>query len=126
MPSPNLRKRLVFYLTLIGIIVSIVVLLPFVEEFVKRYLLSELGIAIDANGVATSSDAAIPAPGMPIVTTISLVSNILHLVKVILGMAIVIATVRLISVLLFETVLRRSRQSEIASLLKTVISIIIY
>lgn len=126
MPSPNLRKTLVFYLTLIGILVSIVVLLPFVEELVKRYLLSELGITVDANGVATSSDSTIPAPGVPVVTTISLVANILHLIKVVLGMAIVIATVRLISVLLFETVLRRSRQSEIASLLKTVLSIIIY
>jgi small-conductance mechanosensitive channel len=126
MPSPNLRKTLVFYITLIGIIALVLILLPLAEEFVKAYILSELGISIDASGVAAKADPDGPALGMAIVTSVSLVTIILHLVKVILGMAIVIATVRLISVLLFETVLRRSRQSEIASLLKTVLSIIIY
>ena len=126
MPSTNLRKRLVVYITLIGIIVSIMILLPFAEELVKRYILSELGIAIDANGLATSADPNGPSPGMAVVTSVSLVTTILHLVKVILGMVIVIATVRLISVLLFASVFRGSRQSEIASLLKTVLSIVIY
>lgn len=126
MPSPNLRKRLVFYVTLIGIIALVLILLPFAEEIVKRHILSELGIAIDATGLATNADTKGPPLGVAVVTTVSLVTNILHLVKIFLGMAVVIATVRLVSILLFESVLRRSRQSEIASLLKTVLSIIIY
>jgi small-conductance mechanosensitive channel len=59
-------------------------------------------------------------------TTVSLVENVFHILKILLWMALVISSVRFVSFLIFETVLRRSGQSEISSLLRTVLSIIIY
>ncbi len=59
-------------------------------------------------------------------TGISLIENILGIFKVVLWMVFVVSIIRLITRMLFQTVLRSAAQTEIAALLKTVLSIVIY
>ena len=54
------------------------------------------------------------------------VSNIFKIIKLILGMTLVIAIVRYLNYLIFGSGLRNSDDKEISSLLRTVLSIIIY
>jgi small-conductance mechanosensitive channel/CRP-like cAMP-binding protein len=58
-------------------------------------------------------------------TSISLLVNFFHLIKIILWMAIVIITVRFINFLVFHVALRNSTQNEISSLIRTILSIIV-
>jgi small-conductance mechanosensitive channel len=124
MPRQDLQKRAVFFLFAAVVLSVVLIAIPFVEEFTKQYLRSAMGIDVGSDGTAVRSDGS--APEMAITTTLSLVVNILHLVKIFLWMALVITAVRFMTFLLYHTVLRRSAQSEISSLLKTVISVIIY
>ncbi|QYO66809.1 mechanosensitive ion channel family protein [Leptolyngbya sp. 7M] len=120
----NLRKRIIFHILAAFVVGLLLFVLPLIEEYVRNYLATEIGILIDKDGTISRSDGALPR--MLTSTSIALAVNIFHLIKVILGMAMVIIIVRMIIILLFRTVLRRSSQSEIASLLKTVLSIVIY
>ncbi|NJM52822.1 MAG: mechanosensitive ion channel [Blastocatellia bacterium] len=58
-------------------------------------------------------------------TILALIINILRIVKIIFGMAIVIIAVRYINFLIFQIALRNTSQTEISSLLKTVLSVVV-
>jgi small-conductance mechanosensitive channel len=66
------------------------------------------------------------APDMMTQTSVSLVVNIFKIVKILLWMALVISVVRFLSYLVMTTAFRGAGQSEVSSLVKTVLSIIIY
>jgi small-conductance mechanosensitive channel/CRP-like cAMP-binding protein len=59
-------------------------------------------------------------------TSVVLIVTIFHILKILLWMALVISVVRFLSLLIFETVWKTSSQSEISSLVRTVLSVIIY
>lgn len=114
MPSQDLRKRVLFH-TIAAFIVGIVlIVLPSFGSLIRGYI----------TAAADSVEGVFPQ--MLTTTTVSLAISIFHLLKIFLGMALVIILVRMTVLLLFQTVLRRSSQSEIASLLKTILSIVIY
>jgi len=58
--------------------------------------------------------------------TVNIVGTLLKIARVLIGMALVIASVRFISYLVTKTLYRNSATGEISSLLKTVLSVIIY
>jgi small-conductance mechanosensitive channel len=96
---------------------------PLIESWLQETILPRFALRMTEGRVvnADGTDA-----GMMSTTTVNLVINIFHIVKILLWMALVITFVRFVGFLIFETALGRSGQSEISSLLKTVLSIIIY
>ena len=59
-------------------------------------------------------------------TTAGMAVTLLHIIKIFLWMTLVISIVRFLAYLVFGTAFRSSDQSEISSLLRTVLSIIVY
>ncbi len=123
MPSADLQKRFIVFVIFAGVTTLILIALPFVEGGLREYVLSQFGLDI-VEGKVVSTDGV--APSMMTDTMISLVINLFHIAKIFLWMALVISIVRFVAYLLLKTAFRTSGQSEISSLLKTVISIIVY
>jgi small-conductance mechanosensitive channel/CRP-like cAMP-binding protein len=124
MPTTSPQRRVFLYVAFTGAIILILILLPFFESLYQSYLTSQFGISIGADGKVIAIDGT--TPGMMTETSVALVDNLIHLLKIFLWMALVILIVRFSVLLIFEHLLKRSGQSEIASLLKTVLSVIIY
>lgn len=102
----------------------VILFLPLFENLLQSYVLSEFGLSVASEGRVVSTDGG--EPGMMALTTINVAINLFHILKIIVWMALVVSIIRFLSFLIFSTVLRHSTQSEISSLLRTVISIIIY
>lgn len=108
--TSELRKRTVVFLTFAGIITLVLVVFPFAEVPLNKYIASFFG--------ATDSQMG--------VTAATLFDNLLRLIKIGLWMALTIAIVRYVNYLIFSAVLRGSQENELSSLLRNVFSIIIY
>jgi small-conductance mechanosensitive channel/CRP-like cAMP-binding protein len=124
MADSGLQRKTIFFLIFTGVITILVLTLPFVEDLFNAYLLSQLGLAVNPEGRLVSGDGS--SPGMMTQTSYDLAVNLFHILKVIFWMALVISVVRFISFLLFSTAFRKAGPTEIATLLRTVLSIIIY
>jgi small-conductance mechanosensitive channel len=124
MPAIDFRRRSAFFVAFSGIVTLILVLLPFVETFVFGYLQTQFGLTVTSDGKVVSVDGTMPS--MMSATSIELFVNLFHVLKVFLWMALVIAIVRFIGYLIFTTAFRNANQNEISSLVRTVLSIIIY
>src|SRR5215203_7091288 len=124
MPSSDLYRRTVFFLIFAGIVIIVLMLLPFVETGLQEYVLARFGLGLSPDGQVITTDGT--APTMMTVTLIGLALNLFHIAKIFLWMAFVIAIVRYVWFLVLKTALRGTPQGEISSLLKTVISIIVY
>lgn len=125
MAASELYKKAVYLLIVAGAIVLALAVISLFEEFGRNYLLSNFPFELDPRGRIVPKTGA-DAPDMMTTTGISLVETILRMVKVILWLAFVVVVIRLITRLLFETVLRSAAQTEIATLLRTILSVIIY
>ena len=125
MAAAEFYKKAAYFLIVAGSILLALVLISLFEEVGHNYLIANFPFEIDVRGhlVAKSGNEA---PDMMTSTAISLVENILRIVKIVLWMAFVVVIVRLFIRFLFETVLRSAAQSEITSLGRTVFSIVIY
>ena len=123
MPASDFRKRAIVFVIFAGIIILILMLMPFAEGQLYSYFLTQFGIAITPEGhrAPVSGDER---PGMMIETSVSLAVNFFHIVKILLWMALVIAVVRFLGAMISSTI--RGSQSEVASLVRTVLSMIIY
>ncbi|MBP9662996.1 MAG: mechanosensitive ion channel family protein [Pyrinomonadaceae bacterium] len=122
--ASELQKRSVYFLIWAGVLTLVLVLFPFVEDWIKIVLTDLLGVAINPDGTLTPVEGRTPA--MMTETWISLVVNVLHILKIILGMVLVVMIVRYVGYLVIKTASRKSSDREISSLLKTVISVVIY
>ena len=123
MPFSDFRKKAIFFVVFAGIITLILVLMPFAEAQLQEYILNQFGITVTPAGEAIPREGD-NAPGMMVTTSISLGVNLLRLVKIFLWMALIIAVVRFLAYMVTSTI--RGPQSEVSSLVKTVLSIIIY
>lgn len=123
MPAPDLQKRAVYFVIFAGIITLILVLLPFLESVLQEYGLRQFGLALNPDGQVISTDDK--APSMLASTLVALIVNLFHIAKILLWMALVISVVRFLAFLIFQTAFRGG-PSEISSLLRTVISVIVY
>lgn len=123
MATSDLQRRFIFFLIFAGAVTLILVAFPFVESGLREYVLARFGLDV-VEGQVVSTDGV--APTMMTTTMIGLVINLFHIAKILLWMALVIAVVRFVAYLLIKSVYRASGPSEISSLLKTVISIIVY
>ena len=118
----ELRKRTVFFLISSAIIILILLLIPLVENVINASLMAYFDLIL-LEGRLIQKDGA--APTQMSETSISLLVNFFHLVKIILWMAFVIFAVRFINFLVFHVALRNSTQNEISSLIRTILSIIV-
>ena len=125
MAAADVYKKAVYFLLVAGSVLVALVILSLLEEFGRNYIVGNFAFDLDPRGRLVPRPGP-DAPDMMTSTGISLVENVLGIIKVVLWMAFVVAVIRLLTRLLFETVLRSAAQTEIASLLKTVISIVIY
>ncbi len=124
MPPSEIQKRTLFFVIFAGTVVLVLLLLPFIESWLQDFVLARLGLAVSPEGRVISTDGV--TPRMVTETLVGLILNLFHIAKILLWMALVISTVRFLALLLLKTAFRGSGQSEISSLVKTVISIIVY
>ena len=124
MPS-NAKKRSIPYLLITaGLIILALIVFPIFAEYLKHLLVERFNLTISPEGVATA------APGEPQgkmgETVVSVISTIFTICTVILLMALVVTIIRFITAVVTRTVYRNAAQGEISSLLKTVVTVIIY
>lgn len=115
----DLRKRTAFLFISVSIIVLILILIPN-EETIQTYLASYFPIVSQ-----TDKNNPMTMTWQLSATIIALIINLTKIVKIILGMAIVIIAVRYVNYLIFQLALRNTTQTEISSLLKTVLSVVV-
>ena len=124
MASTELKRKTLFFIPFAGITTLILLLLPFIERAVQTYLLAAFGLVISDKGKVSNIDEK-PVEMMT-ATSIELLVNAVHIIKIALWMMLVIAVVRYLGFLILKAANRKQSQSEIATLTKTVLSIIIY
>ncbi len=120
--TSELRKRTVFFLLATSIITLVLIIIPS-EITIQHYLMNYFGLAVTSEGKITNIDGSMTSQVSE--TIINLIINLLHIIKIILGMTIVIIFVRFVNFLIFQFALRNSTQTEITSLIKTILSIVL-
>lgn len=123
MASTEFRRRALFFVVFAGIVVVILMALPLFESWLQHEFLPQFGLVFKS-GWQLDTDSGSPA--MMMQTTASLIDNVFHIIKIVLWMALIISIVRFLTYLIFGAAFRTTGQSEISSLLKTVLSIVIY
>src|ERR1043166_2851632 len=125
MASSDIRKRTIYFVILAAILVLLVlVVFPLIEDWVVLAIAARFGMVVAPDGTAAMQDGSVP-PKMT-VTTIELAVGVLGLLKIVVWMALVITIVRYVSFLITKTLYRNAKQGEISSLLRSVLSIIVY
>jgi small-conductance mechanosensitive channel len=124
MSASEFRKKAAVFALFIGIVIlSLAVLIPFVEDRLAVYFFNQFGIRITGNWYEAPGPEG-PRPGMMVETAVSLSLHVLRIIKIFLWMAIVISSVRFFGYMVLSTI--RGSQSEVSSLIKTVLSVILY
>src|SRR5687768_126757 len=124
MPASEFRRKAVVFAIFTGIVILILaVLIPFAEDRLYIYFLNQFGIRITADGYQPPAPGD-PRPGMMVETALSLAIHVVRIIKILLWMAIVISIIRFFGYMVISTI--RGSQSEVSSLVKTVLSVILY
>lgn len=124
MPATEFQKKSLFFIFFAAALILILFAVPFTESWMKDYFAVHYGVVITPEGRAVAADGN--AMGQMTDTSVAMMVNLMHIFKIILWMALVITIVRFLGYLIFGTAFRNAQQAEISSLLRTVLSIIIY
>lgn len=125
MISSELQKKLILFAISAGTIALVLIGLPFVETLLRTSILSEFGLLLTPEGKITGLDGA--AASEMSETSASLIINFFRIVKILLWMTLVISVVRFLNFLIFGAAFRgNDHKNEISSLLRSVLSIVIY
>lgn len=124
MPNSEFKKKVIYFVIFTAVVTLIQVMLPSFEESARSMLFSRFGIIANGDWVIRMADGSIP--DKMLATTIGLASNVLQILRILMWMALVIATVRFILFLYSRTIYRSTTQGEASSLIKTVLSVVIY
>ncbi len=124
MESQNLQRKIYLFIAIIATVAFVLILLPLFQELIDQNIHSQFSLVIDADDEVMSTDGTEPSQAATII--LGLIANLFRVVKIFLWMTIVISIVRLIVTIIFGAALKHSSQYEISSLLKTVLSVIIY
>ena len=116
------QKKIVYSFIAILALTAILVIFPS-DETLNQLLAEGLGLSIE-KGVITSPTGE--SLSMMMEKSIYIAQSIAHVLKVILWMALIVTLVRLVFFLIGKTVYRGSAQAQVSSLLKTVLSVLIY
>jgi small-conductance mechanosensitive channel/CRP-like cAMP-binding protein len=124
MPSSEIQRKTFSFLVFAALIIAILVLLPTVEEQIISSIRTHFQLGITPEGAVTSPGGESPAKMAE--TALILTATLLQILRILLGMALVIGTVRFVGHIIGRTVYRKTAQAEIPSLLRTVVSVAIY
>jgi small-conductance mechanosensitive channel len=129
--ASELQKRAIYFFGLAVAVTIILVALPLVETWIDLHVLPQFGLALHEGkpaikNIGEDGNTFFTQASMTALTAYSLGITLIRILKVILAMVLVIAAVRFISFLVTKTLFRSTTQGEISSLLKTVLSIIVY
>ncbi len=113
--SDELQKKTIYFVGFLAIVTLLLFFLP--------YILTVFGLELAEDGILISIDKDM---SMYLKATLGIIGTFYRVLKIILWMSIVIAIVRFINYLIFGAALKNSSEYEISSLLKTVLTIIIY
>lgn len=124
MAATEFRKKALFFVVFASINIIILMLLPFVIGWLRHDVLPQFGMVFNPGSWELNTDRG--TPSMMAQSTASLIENLLHVLRIIVWMALTISIVRFLTYLIFGTAFRSSAQPEISSLLKTVLSVVVY
>jgi small-conductance mechanosensitive channel/CRP-like cAMP-binding protein len=110
MKPSELRKQFFIFIVFAGALTALIVLLPIVEPFLAKYV---AGIFASADPVMESA-------------AVSFFDHALRILKIILWLGLVVVVVRFFNNLVFGTALRKTNSYELSSLIRNVLSIVIY
>lgn len=123
MASSELQKRAIYFLGFVALLTAVLIFFPS-DETIFSYTATQLGLQVLADG--SLATLAGQKPTMMGDTTISLVVNVLRIVKILLWMTVVVTIVRFVFYSITKALYRNGAPGEVSSLLQTVISVIIY
>ncbi len=123
MESTKFQRKLSFFVITIAVVSLILVCLPFLDSWIRESIYSQFNLVIAEDGTVASTDGTDPSQFAT--TLLSLLVNLLKIIKILLWMTIVISIVRFVTQAIFGTALKKG-QNEVGSLLKTILSVIIY
>lgn len=121
MPASELQKKALLFLIIAFVSVTGLIAVPVFEHWLQTVFFPPLGWQFEDTWRLTADSAKADMMGP---TYVSLIEHFFRLLKVILAMALVVAIVRFIAHLIFGR--RAEGQREISTLLRTVLSIVIY
>jgi small-conductance mechanosensitive channel len=124
MASTDFRRKALFFIIFAGVIIIVLMAMPLAIGWLRRDVFPQFGMIFNRGTWDLNTDNG--TPSMVLQTTASLIENLLHILRIVLWMALVISTVRFLSYLIFGAAFKKQGQPEISSLLRTVLSIIIY
>jgi small-conductance mechanosensitive channel/CRP-like cAMP-binding protein len=124
----ELRRHFIVFVIVAGIIVITLLTLPFLEPTLTSYVSDLFSVAYENPNTAQPGNPGSPdmVAGPMMETAVTMFSTFVKVFRILLWMGLIIAIVRFISTLIFKTALRNSSNFEMATLLRNVISIIIY
>ncbi len=122
MTAPELKNKAVFLVIFVGLAILVLSTLSIVESWLQVSFLPQFQIYFTKGWELTDESSKV----MMNVTVANVFDTFFRIVKILLWMAIVIATVRFFAQLILRTVFRGNTQTEVSSLLKTVFSIVVY
>ncbi len=123
MPASEFQKKGLTFIAVFAAMAAVLAALPLFETRLQTDFLPQFGLhfTLDSNWQLAADSA-----DMTKSTYVGLLANFFHIIKIILWMILIISGVRFFTYLIFLAALRNSPQSEISSLLKTVLSMVFY
>lgn len=110
MKVSELRRQFLFTIIIVGILTAVIIIIPLVKPILIEYL-TRFFASVDPQMGETASQ---------------LFLQVLHIVVIILWMALIVTIVRFVSKVLLGAAFHKSGSQELSTLLRNVLSIIIY
>ncbi|HYJ92919.1 MAG TPA: mechanosensitive ion channel family protein [Pyrinomonadaceae bacterium] len=121
MPASELQRKALFFIILAAIVIILLTAIPFVENWLQTIFLPQFGWQFESPWHLAPDSAK---GDMMSSTYVALLEHFFRLLKIFLTMALVVAIVRFFTYLFLGRLSEGKR--EISSLLRTVVSVVIY
>ena len=124
--SQNDRNRRVgYFIVFAAVIVFLLLLFPMTEEWLRSYLRENHSLSVDPESGVITMASGEPADRIT-ATTAQVIFYLLSILKIVLWMALVVGIVRYFRQLITRTIYRNSSPGEISSIIKTILSVVVY
>ena len=124
MPAADFKQKALVFVLFTGIVILILLLLSIPELSVYSYFVEHHRYVLSLPEGIPILPAGAQRPGMLVETLVSLTIHLFRIIRIFLWMALIISVVRFVGYGILSTF--RGSQPEVSSLIKTVLSIVIY
>jgi len=121
MPASELQRKALYFVVVSAVVIALLTAIPLIEHWLQAIFLPQFGWVFSS---PWQLDPEKTKGDMMAATYVALLEHFFRLLKIFLAMALVIAIVRFVTFLLFGRLSESKR--EISSLLRTVVSVVIY